>query len=528
MKLGKCCRGTKGRGLHELLQTAPLVSLAVKGSEGIVEEREHLLTQLRYLESRLFELQSDGGASYRGGNKDRKLTTEIEGKAEVLRRQIEDLDEKILADNPHVKELLKQEIQTVDPVDIQKSLSGDAALIDWIVAPEYTAAFVIWRDGFEVVRLDIQRDHLEAMIDRLVQSQDLSSGAVKEARTWYHDFSIFNEYVQASHSVYVDVLEPVLIAFNRAGFYPSTLIMIPDGTLGNVAWNSLVVKAPDEPVQSLEGFRTLDYLVDFYAIASMPSSAFYHDRVKAAHETGREESLRIRCLANPPSPAGPLKHAEKELELIRGMEGKSAVQLFPYVGMQASRERLSHGKPADVVHLICHGDFDNENPMYSRLYLAGSKESCKEEEIPEVESKEGNSAFTLSLRKPREVSLEDVEDYDGFFYARDWYQSNIEPAWMTVLSSCSVGRSGFYGLDTFGMTRGIFYAGCSWILGALSPVDDNATPELMMLFYEELSQDCSNREVSHVLQRAILELRSRFPQYGHPMFWAMWQVVGPG
>ena len=57
---------------------------------------------------------------------------------------------------------------------------------------------------------------------------------------------------------------------------------------------------------------------------------------------------------------------------------------------------------------------------------------------------------------------------------------------------------------------------------SLWPVEDNATNELMRLFYQNLLRGESKGQALRVAQRQLMESKS----YAHPYFWAAFRLVG--
>lgn len=139
----------------------------------------------------------------------------------------------------------------------------------------------------------------------------------------------------------------------------------------------------------------------------------------------------------------------------------------------------SESSRADVVHLACHGQFRSDNPLFSALKLA-----------------------------------------DGWFTVRDAYSLKLDNALVT-LSACETGVNAVApGDELIGLARGFFAAGARSVLLSLWMVDDEATNQMMIDFYQETKRGNS---LSASLRAAQLKLLQK---HQHPFFWSPFILVG--
>ena len=133
----------------------------------------------------------------------------------------------------------------------------------------------------------------------------------------------------------------------------------------------------------------------------------------------------------------------------------------------------------DVVHLACHAQFRSDNPLFSSLQL-------------------GN----------------------GWLTVRDATQLKLNCGLVT-LSACETGVSAIApGDELIGLARGFFTAGSPSVLLSLWTVDDQATAELMVEFYNHLK---AGEMPAAALRSAQVKI---FKQMPHPFFWAAFGLVG--
>jgi CHAT domain-containing protein/tetratricopeptide (TPR) repeat protein len=165
-----------------------------------------------------------------------------------------------------------------------------------------------------------------------------------------------------------------------------------------------------------------------------------------------------------------------EIEQLRALFSESDV--FP--GGEATLEALqTHIPQADLVHLACHAQFRPDNPLFSSLQLG-----------------------------------------DGWLTVGDTYKLKLNCGLVT-LSACDTGVNAVApGDELIGLARGFLSAGSPSVLLSLWTVDDEATAQLMMKFYEDLS---NTQSPSKSLRTAQIKMLEEKP---HPFFWSPFVLVG--
>ncbi|MEV8531531.1 CHAT domain-containing protein [Streptomyces sp. NPDC051211] len=163
-------------------------------------------------------------------------------------------------------------------------------------------------------------------------------------------------------------------------------------------------------------------------------------------------------------PQRPLAHARAEAGAVGS--------LFPgghlgFTGGEVTRDRLREALAEgehDVIHIACHGTFDERHPQDSGIELAdGDRLTVRD-------------LMGLRLRTR-----------------------------LIVLSACESGRSSRRsGDELIGLTRALLYAGAPTALVSLWRVDDNSTGLLMRRFYQALLSGMSKADALRCAQRAVL------------------------
>lgn len=185
----------------------------------------------------------------------------------------------------------------------------------------------------------------------------------------------------------------------------------------------------------------------------------------------------------------PLPGSREEAESIKKIFGKE-VQLA--VGYDANRKSVLDGflAPYRVVHFATHGIIDTRHPEMSGLVL---------------------SLFNKQGRMQ-----------DGYLRLGDVYKLKLS-ADLVVLSSCESALGKELGSEgIIGLPRGFLYAGAKSVISSLWKVDDQASKELMNVFYSELHD---RKSPAAALRRAQSALASD-PYWSNPYYWAAFILQG--
>jgi CHAT domain-containing protein len=221
-----------------------------------------------------------------------------------------------------------------------------------------------------------------------------------------------------------------------------------------------------------------EYLIDRFSIRMLPSASvlsFLNERVK-------QEDRGALIFGNPKldNPRYDLKFAQDEALAIGKIIPKSNV----FLRSEASKTNLQNfGSKYSIIHLAVHGVFDLDKPLNSALLLAADRNN------------------------------------DGLLKAGDLYNLSLS-ADLVTLSACetALGKVAT-GDDVVGFTRGFLYAGARSLISSLWQVDDEATSDLMVNFYTNLSKMSKDE----ALRQAQLKAKKKYP---HPYYWAAFLLTG--
>lgn len=188
-----------------------------------------------------------------------------------------------------------------------------------------------------------------------------------------------------------------------------------------------------------------------------------------------------------------------EVENIHSLMSDQGIRSKSFMAKDAHEAQLKSIESVDILHIATHGFFEessedviNDDPLlHSGLLLANLKESI----MPAEEN--------------------------GIITAKEIAQLNLHGNHLVVLSACETGKGKVVdGQGVYGLQRAFQVAGAKNVIISLWKVDDEATKELMILFYKNYLESGDPRGS---LKAAQMELKKQFPD---PIYWGAFYVVG--
>lgn len=191
----------------------------------------------------------------------------------------------------------------------------------------------------------------------------------------------------------------------------------------------------------------------------------------------------------------PLPGTEAEVMEIDRLLKNDGWQVDLLKGNEAAEAKIKSIANPDLLHIATHGFFISQqegDPMLrSGLILAGAQ---------------GENLF---------------DGEDGIFTAFEVNNLNLDSTRLVTLSACETGLGAIKnGEGVYGLQRAFISAGAQNLLMSLWKVDDEATKDLMNLFYKNLGQ---TNEISQAFRTAQQQLRLKYPD---PYYWGAFLLVG--
>lgn len=234
------------------------------------------------------------------------------------------------------------------------------------------------------------------------------------------------------------------------------------------------------------------YAAEQRTLAFAPSLSALHvalQQLKSADAMGRERAraaagrpLRLLTVAYPGSPGSPyhLGHVLAEAEAV----ARCFVRVERLAGSEATvGALLALAARQEVIHLGCHGWFDEQLPDLSGLMLA-----------------------------------------DGWLTVqRIIAELRLHHARLVTLGACLTGQAEIReGEEYVGLTQAILTAGAQAVVSSLWSVDDAATRALFQAFYPAVA---AGKAPAGALREAAAAVRRR-PGWQHPYYWAAFAASG--
>ncbi|HYP89685.1 MAG TPA: CHAT domain-containing protein, partial [Polyangiaceae bacterium] len=205
----------------------------------------------------------------------------------------------------------------------------------------------------------------------------------------------------------------------------------------------------------------------------------------------------------------PLPGTEQEIRAIQKLLSDSRL----FTGGGASKSVLQGLQAPLVLHVATHGfflDAQHASSNNSRGLELDLGDSDLPEKPPTPENPLIRSGIALS-------GANDKNSVNGILTALEASNIDLDGTRLVVLSACETGLGQVeMGDGVYGLRRALLVAGSQTQVMSLWKVDDNATRDLMIGFYDELREGHGRGESLRQVQLKMLASKD----YSHPYFWA--------
>jgi CHAT domain-containing protein len=324
--------------------------------------------------------------------------------------------------------------------EVQRRLSGDEALLEYLVGDSTSVVFVVTRDTLAAIDLGVARHELATLVDfsRAVLARPTG---MTEAHLWRTPL----------RRLYRDLIEPVESAGLLAG--KQSLVIVPQAELHYAPFAALL--GPSGPAP---------FLVQRYRVSYAPSASVW---ARLQHPA---PGVPDGVLALAPR-VDALPGSAAEVAAIGRLFGSRARVL---VGAQATRRALwDVAASQGIIHFATYGVLNKDNPLFSFVELTPQGGDDGRLEVHDV--------YGLRLHA-RLVVLSACQTGLGAGELAD------VPA----------------GDDWVGLVDAFLFAGASHVVATLWPVQDRATADLMTRFYGAIGAGESEVQALAEAQRAML------------------------
>jgi len=440
--------------------------------------------------------------------KDREAIEALQREQVQLRRRRDEIAGEMRRTAPRLAALQYPQALTFEQV--REALDPGTVMLSYSTGKEQTFLFIVTpgRD-LHVEKIEIGRQALEKDVDRyrqLIDQTRAGSTLGVQGLDWFS---------RKLYDLLVAPAEPWIAAGKR-------IVLVPDGPLHLLPFAALIRKDGRHLVE----WKPLSTVLSGTVFAELKKQR--RDAVAAAEPTSRQwvafgdPWFPPRLAQGRPEDIGEARlrsvSTRGQLQWKRLPQSRREVEeiaaLFPadrrqtYLDREASEERAKAvGRDVRIVHFATHAYVDDRSPFDSGLVLS----------IPE-ELAEGRD--------------------NGLLQVWEIFESVRLDADLVVLSACETGIGEIRGGEgIIGLTRAFQYAGARSVLASLWRVEDEATAELMQLFYRHLRSGKAKDEALRAAQLELIRSPLRIPDgrggwtrrnAAAPYFWAALQLVGDG
>jgi CHAT domain-containing protein/tetratricopeptide (TPR) repeat protein len=362
--------------------------------------------------------------------------------------------------------------------DIQKKLTGDETVIDYMLSNRYSEGkrklyiFVITHNNLELRETSL--DYVFRRNAEIIRKGDNPAAPERDSK------AVFMNYTGALNFMYETLFKPVenLEEGKR-------IIIIPDEEIAWLPFDAFLKELPQPDQKDYEGLKYLVY--DYTFTYAFSSSLIFssNSRIKKGEvvfafspDYGNGDFAGANT--------GKLRGAEDEIgSIFKWFRGRR------FTGDQATETNFMKAlhNPA-VFHLAMHSISDTVNSKYSFLLF---------------DTKNDNSE-------------------DGRLYNYEICLARIASP-MVVLSACNSGSGTLYhGEGLMSLARSFMLAGASSVVKTSWEVNDEASAIIISGFYHYLSREYPKDEAMNLAK--IEYIRKNPPVCSNPYYWAAYEVVG--
>ncbi len=475
----------KGQRLYEMFKIAHAGNI-VGVPDSLIDAENRLAVQITLQERQRHEKRLEG-------------TAETDSILGAINHQIFALYQDFINFRHHIQSSypeyykLKYELSPLPLDSIQSQvLKIGEALLEYFVGDSAIFVFVVRPDTFAVLEIpkDFALDSLAMQLRRGIYG--FYDKKIVEPQLYGETA---REYTEAATILYDKLIAPV------QPLLPRRLYIVPDGVLGYVPFEALLLRADEKPERfHMHHYFGKDHIISYAYSATLlrEMRAKKHrkepqGKVLAMAPFFRGDARKLSAAIAPDDALLALRSdtlkalpasGDEALRIAKAYKGKSIL------GQEATKSVFEQ-QAADyrILHLSTHGVADDRVGDYAWLGFA----------IP------------------------GAQDQFEKLYVRDIYNLSLN-ADLVVLSACQAGIGKLQrGEGIISLSRAFAYAGAKGIVTTLWSVNDEKTKDFMLAFYGHLRK-MPAAEALWQTRRDFLDKRTG--EALHPYFWAGFIGVG--
>lgn len=491
----------RARGLLDLLQEAKVDLKQNVEAKLLAREKEllDLINAKAALQAQAYGNSQRAAAAKSLGEEINQLSDEYE----TLQAQIKQSD-------PRYAKLTNT--QPLALAEMQKSLDRQTLLLEYKLGDDRSHLWLVTPNKLESYELP-PRAEIETLAKQTYQllvERNRRVASETPAQTQTRIAAAGNQLQQLGSRLSQMLLAPVAAELGK-----KRLVIVADGALQFIPFGVLTAPSSQQALiatNEVINLPSIAVLVELRRTSgkspnTRTSVAVFADPVFEPDDPrlqqllkGKSNSKNDNPLAQSVRDFGPEQNSGGLMRLLASREEAQVIvsfaprqTFFSALDFEASRERavsaeVSHYR---IVHFATHGLLNTTRPELSGIVLS-------------LYDAQGNAR-------------------DGFLRLNQIYNLRLSSD-LVVLSACrtALGKE-VKGEGLIGLTRGFMYAGAPRVIASLWKVDDEATAELMKLFYRNLLQ--KKLTASPALREAQVEMQKQ-PRWRSPYYWGAFVLQG--
>jgi len=208
-----------------------------------------------------------------------------------------------------------------------------------------------------------------------------------------------------------------------------------------------------------------------------------------------------------------LKGTEKEVKQIGNILKGKKIEFDLLTGKDASEQKIKTVQNPTILHLATHGFFEENSPESDNFGFQKSQMS----QNPLLRA-------GLLLEGAGDLMESEKIDYhtqEGVLTAYEVIDLPLSRTELVIISACETGvGQNRVGEGVYGLQRSFMIAGAKTVIFSLFKVDDEATANMMIAFYQKWAKSGNKREAFREAQKAI-KLK-----YKSPLYWGAFNMIG--
>jgi len=232
----------------------------------------------------------------------------------------------------------------------------------------------------------------------------------------------------------------------------------------------------------------------------------YKMNTTAAASTGKDETRSyVRSFRDENIPD--LPGTEEEILSIKNEMDQQKITVHHYLKDEATEDKLYKLHSPGILHIATHGYWSSAGENATEGYR--------------VFNAMANSGLLLSGVINYYSAASYPDTYDGILTAYEAQNLDLENTSLVILSACETSLGHLdAGEGVYGLQRAFRAAGAGSVMTSLWKVDDKATRDFMILFYQQYLKTKNKSAAFIAAQKAIKE------KYLHPYFWGAFVMMG--